>query len=199
MKSYGVLACFFLGIISCNYVLVTPRSQLYYQKSDVYTLGDGYKAVLFNDHLLKGLIDSFPKTKYFVVLLCNPNCGPVYRGYLEAKKNLESEGNDSILLIPIIHDYCNGMFPILQEPNNYNKYKMTFLSDRKVFGKGHINPNVAFRENFLAHYSGNDSTHFYFERKSKIVFFYGNGMSFERSGSIQKMIESANKITYSLD
>lgn len=96
---------------SCHYFIPSKNSQLYYQKHNSYSLIDSYEIKKFNIQELDTLIAENPTNKYFVMAHFNPECGPMNRYYKNTKKIIDSFSGDSVYLIPIIHDYLNGIRP----------------------------------------------------------------------------------------
>ena len=187
---------------SCGYIKRTPDSQSYYQKYSNYLINDSFTVSKINDRILKKILDT-SKRKYLLIGHCNNYCDPVNHQF-NIYRTFSIQNMDSILFIPVIHDYLNGLKTTLLNFKNYNYEKQIFVTDRSQYGRG-INPNLDYQMKFIGHFTKNniDSFNFlkqnlYFQYKNKVVIIQTNQFYLNENSTIRELINNSLLVKYNL-
>lgn len=196
MKSRLIIISLCIHLFSCNYIVKSQKSQLYYQSRDTFLTNTDYKIIKFNDKALQKVIDQSNK-KYILLLHCNPYCYYIQNKFKEYKRFGEIH-KDSVLYIPIVHDYLYNIKRIVNDTNNYNTDHNLYVTDCKVYGKG-LNPNANYVNQFLAKHIDTSlinrlyDRNVYFKKNETYVMFQ-LGYELKATDNMKSLFEQSEKI-----
>ncbi len=186
---------------SCSILVNRDESQIALNKNNECHVMDSFLLIKFNNQVLKNILDT-SKAKYFLILETSTFCRGVEKkfNHLNSLSNLSNQ--DSIYLIPLIHDYMYSIRNLVENKANYNRNRQMFYTDPKIYKKG-FQPIRSYSKNFVGTYV--DSVHSEKYRDKNLRFRYKvKTIVIEKSfvkdsSSLEDILNNSMDIHYQLD